>query len=110
MRNEFIFNFGLLVETDCDQTPFERVVRCLAETFAEMEKQNEYLSLSEAKGSEGGDGVRRPIESLLEIVKEDLNNYGECMIPVGQFISSFSHDAMHSPKLKPSQTKQTPST
>ncbi|KAL6829615.1 nitrogen permease regulator 2 domain-containing protein [Trichoderma sp. SZMC 28015] len=84
MRNEFIFNFGLLVETDCDQTPFERVVRCLAETFAEMEKQNEYLSLSEAKGSEGGDGVRRPIESLLEIVKEDLNNYGECMIPVDE--------------------------
>lgn len=99
MRNEFIFNFGLLVETDCDQTPFERVVRCLAETFAEMEKQNEYLSLSEAKGSEGGDGVRRPIESLLEIVKEDLNNYGECMIPVGQFtlsLLSVSHDAIHS--------------
>ncbi|KAL7943069.1 nitrogen permease regulator 2 domain-containing protein [Trichoderma barbatum] len=83
MRNEFIFNFGLLVETDCDQTPYERVVRCLAETFAEMEKQNEYLSLSEAKGPED-DGVRRPIESLLEIIKEDLNNYGECMIPVDE--------------------------
>ncbi|KAL7786391.1 nitrogen permease regulator 2 domain-containing protein [Trichoderma ceciliae] len=83
MRNEFIFNFGLLVEAECDQTPYERVVRCLAETFAEMEKQNEYLSLSEAKGPEG-DGVRRPIESLLEIVKEDLNNYGECMIPVDE--------------------------
>ena len=26
--------------------------------------------------------TRRPIESLLEIIKEDLNNYGECMIPV----------------------------
>lgn len=83
MRNEFIFNFGLLVEADCDQTPYERVVRCLAETFAEMEKQNEFLSLSEAKGPEA-DGARRPIESLLEIVKEDLNNYGECMIPVGE--------------------------
>ncbi|KAL6876768.1 nitrogen permease regulator 2 [Trichoderma novae-zelandiae] len=83
MRNEFIFNFGLLVEADGDQTPFESVVRCLAETFAEMEKQNEYLSLSEAKGPED-DGVRRPIESLLEIVKEDLNNYGECMIPVDE--------------------------
>lgn len=84
MRNEFIFNFGLLVEAECDQTPYERVVRCLAETFAEMEKQNEYLSLSEAKGPEG-DGTRRPIGSLLEIVKEDLNNYGECMIPVGKY-------------------------
>ncbi|KAM0460125.1 hypothetical protein ACHAPV_000375 [Trichoderma viride] len=83
MRNEFIFNFGLLVEAECDQTPYERVVRCLAETFAEMEKQDEYLSLSEAKGPDG-DGSRRPIVSLLEIVKEDLNNYGECMIPVDE--------------------------
>ncbi|PTB68185.1 nitrogen permease regulator 2 [Trichoderma citrinoviride] len=83
MRNEFIFNFGLLVDAECDHSPFETVVRCLAETFAEMEKQNEYLSLSEAKGPED-DAVRRPIESLLEIVKEDLNNYGECMIPVDE--------------------------
>ncbi|KAH6609183.1 hypothetical protein Trco_002529 [Trichoderma cornu-damae] len=83
VRNEFIFNFGLLVDAECDQTPYERVVRCLADTFAEMEKQNEYLSLSEAKSPEA-DGARRPIESLLEIVKEDLNNYGECMIPVDE--------------------------
>lgn len=44
-----------------------------------MEKQNEYLSQNEGRGGEG----RRPIGSLLEIVKEDLDNYGECMIPVG---------------------------
>jgi hypothetical protein len=44
-----------------------------------MEKQNEYLSQNaETKGP-----GRRPIDSLLEIVKEDLDNYGECMIPVG---------------------------
>ncbi|GAP91631.2 putative nitrogen permease regulator 2 [Rosellinia necatrix] len=42
-----------------------------------MERQNGYLS------DEGHvDDGRRPIESLLEIVKEDLNNYGECMIPL----------------------------
>jgi hypothetical protein len=45
-----------------------------------MEKQNNYLS-QDVHDSEFPD--RRPIESLLEIVKEDLNNYGECMIPVG---------------------------
>ena len=87
LRNEFIFNFGLLVEADVDQIPYEKVVRRLATTFSEMEKQNEYLSQNEVgdRGSrEGGDSwSRRPIESLLEIVKEDLNNYGECMIPVG---------------------------
>lgn len=102
-RNEFIFNFGLVVESDVDQIPYERVVRRLAVTFAEMEKQNEYLSRdggeglvggSEEGGGEGDEslddgsrvemGGRRPIESLLEIIKEDLNNYGECMIPVGK--------------------------
>lgn len=79
-RNEFIFNFGLVVENDVDQVPYERVVRRLAVTFAEMEKQSGYLS----QGPDGGEfPARRPIESLLEIIKEDLNNYGECMIPVG---------------------------
>lgn len=87
MRNEFIFNFGLLVETDVDQTPYEMVVRRLASTFSEMEKQGEYLSQRE--GRPAGEGQeRRPIESLLEIVKEDLNNYGECMIPVGESSST----------------------
>jgi hypothetical protein len=80
-RNEFIFNFGLVVEPDCDFIPYERLVRRLAVTFAEMEKQGGYLS-SEGRVDDG----RRPIESLLEIVKEDLNNYGECMIPVGMFM------------------------
>lgn len=78
-RNEFIFNFGLVVESDCDFVPYEKLVRRLAVTFAEMERQNSYLS-TEGKADDG----RRPIESLLEIVKEDLNNYGECMIPVGR--------------------------
>lgn len=85
-RNEFIFNFGLVVESDVDQIPYERVVRRLAATFAEMEKQNEYLSRDQ---SGSGDEGRRPIGSLLEIIKEDLNNYGECMIPVGAFYILF---------------------
>jgi hypothetical protein len=78
-RNEFIFNFGLVVENDIDQVPYERVVRRLAVTFAEMEKQSGYLS-QDVDAAENQ--ARRPIESLLEIIKEDLNNYGECMIPV----------------------------
>ncbi|KAF7548986.1 hypothetical protein G7046_g8488 [Stylonectria norvegica] len=94
LRNEFIFNFGLVLDADMDQIPYERVVRRLASTFSEMEKQNEYLSQNEyfektdflGRGKdrvEMGRG-RRPIDSLLEIVKEDLNNYGECMIPVDE--------------------------
>lgn len=99
LRNEFIFNFGIIVEADVDQISYERVVRRLASTFAEMEKQNEYLSQGENKAliasvgkpslaaDEDGVGGRRPIEGLLEIIKEDLNNYGECMIPVGELPS-----------------------
>ncbi|KAI0881302.1 nitrogen permease regulator 2 [Annulohypoxylon maeteangense] len=85
-RNEFIFNFGLVVESDCDQIPYERLVRRLAVTFAEMERQHGYLSSGTTTiptcTLTPEDSGRRPIESLLEIVKEDLNNYGECMIPV----------------------------
>lgn len=79
-RNEFIFNFGLVIESDVDHIPYERLVRRFAVTFAEMERQNGYLS-SEGRADDDG---RRPIESLLEIVKEDLNNYGECMIPIDE--------------------------
>ncbi|KAI1174804.1 nitrogen permease regulator 2-domain-containing protein [Nemania sp. FL0916] len=78
-RNEFIFNFGLVVEVQVDHVPYERLVRRFAVTFAEMERQNGYLS-----GEGQADDDRRPIESLLEIVKEDLNNYGECMIPIDE--------------------------
>ncbi|KAI0870447.1 nitrogen permease regulator 2-domain-containing protein [Hypoxylon argillaceum] len=78
-RNEFIFNFGLVIESDVDHIPYERLVRRFALTFAEMERQNCYLS-TEGHADDG----RRPIESLLEIVKEDLNNYGECMIPIDE--------------------------
>lgn len=68
-------------------------MRRLAVTFAEMEKQNEYLSRDQSGSNDGG---RRPIGSLLEIIKEDLNNYGECMIPVGKFLprGQASHHTM----------------
>ncbi|CAK7237529.1 Nitrogen permease regulator 2 [Sporothrix bragantina] len=50
-RNEFIFNFGIVVDSDDDQGPYERVVRRLASTFAEMEKQNEFLSREEQRST-----------------------------------------------------------
>ncbi|PKS12758.1 hypothetical protein jhhlp_000969 [Lomentospora prolificans] len=86
VRNEFIFNFGVVLEADVDRVPYERVVRRLAVTFAEMEVQDGYLSGQEVESETGWvvaetEG-RRSVEGLLEIVREDLNNYGECMIPV----------------------------
>ena len=51
-RNEFIFNFGIVIDADDDQGPYERVVRRLASTFAEMEKQNEFLSREEQRSTQ----------------------------------------------------------
>jgi hypothetical protein len=82
-RNEFIFNFGIVVPSEYNIIPYEAVVRKMATTFTEMEVQNEYLS-QEGRGEAQG---RRPLGGLLEIIREDLNNYNECMIPVGWFHS-----------------------
>lgn len=77
-RNEFMFNFCIVIGTDIDKTPYEAVIRRLASTFTEMEIQNEFLSQEVSISQD-----RRSIAALIEIIKEDLNNYNECMIPVG---------------------------
>ncbi|KAI9744600.1 MAG: Nitrogen permease regulator 2 [Claussenomyces sp. TS43310] len=77
-RNELMFNFGIIVPSDYDINPYEAVVRRMAMTFTEMEIQDQYLSM---EGLSEGHG-RRSIGGLLEIIREDLNNYNECMIPV----------------------------
>jgi hypothetical protein len=64
--------------------PYEAVVRRLASTFTEMEIQNQFLSQEDLSTSKD----RRSIAALIEIIKEDLNNYNECMIPVGKFFQS----------------------
>tara|TARA_R110002060_G_scaffold48821_2_gene59805 strand:- start:157 stop:627 length:471 start_codon:yes stop_codon:yes gene_type:complete len=79
-RNEFMFNFCIVIGVEVDKTPYESVVRRLASTFTEMEIQNEYLSQEDYSNSQ----ERRSIAALIEIIKEDLNNYNECMIPVGE--------------------------
>ena len=80
LRNEFIFNFGIVTKIESDNVPYEPVVRRLATTFTEMEVQEQYLSrpndLDEKRGA------RRELGALLEIIREDLNNYNECMIPI----------------------------
>lgn len=80
-RNEFIFNFGIMVPDKFDVGPYEAVVRRLADTFKEMETQSEYLSKE-------GESQGKSIQGLLEIIREDLNNYNECMIPVGKLLQN----------------------
>lgn len=76
-----MFNFCIVIGVDVDMTPYEAVVRRLASTFTEMEIQNQFLSQEDLLTSKD----RRSIAALIEIIKEDLNNYNECMIPVGKF-------------------------
>lgn len=83
-RNELMFNFCIVIATNVDKVPYESVVRRLASTFTEMEVQNQFLSQIESANSPD----RRSIAALIEIVKEDLNNVGDCMIPVGTFEKS----------------------
>lgn len=76
-----MFNFCLVTRVEVDKIPYEAVVKRLASTFTEMEIQNEFLSQEGPFQSQD----RRSIAALLEIIKEDLNNYNECMIPVGMY-------------------------
>jgi len=82
VRNEFMFNFCIVIGVEVDMHPYEAVVRRLASTFTEMEIQNQFLSQEDLSTSKD----RRSIAALIEIIKEDLNNYNECMIPVGKFV------------------------
>lgn len=79
-RNEFMFNFCIVISVEADKIPYEAVIRRLASTFTEMEIQNQFLSQEDESNSQD----RRSIAALLEIIKEDVNNYSECMIPVGK--------------------------
>lgn len=81
-RNEFMFNFCIVIDTITDKAPYEAVVRRLASTFTELEVQNQFLSQEDVSDSQ----ERRSIAALIEIIKEDLNNYNECMIPVGELL------------------------
>lgn len=75
-----MFNFCIVIGIEVDKIPYEAVVRRLASTFTEMEIQNQFLSEEDSQKSRD----RRSISALIEIIREDLNNYNECMIPVGE--------------------------
>lgn len=81
-RNEFIFNFAVVVgEGEADWGRFGEVVRKLGWLCRGLEEQGGFLSRDE----EGGGGK---VYALCEMVAEDLNVYGECMIPIGTWYHS----------------------
>lgn len=101
-RNEFIFNFALVVEESlADWVAYGEVVRKLGRLLRGLEEQGGFLSREEESmgvwdddggggrlGILGGDATfglsgGSKVYALCEMVLEDLNNYAECMIPIG---------------------------
>lgn len=72
-RNEFIFNFAILLDEDDEFGTYKSVVRKLAKLFKALEEQSGFLS---------NEATRAGVYALIEQVLEDLNNYSECMIPI----------------------------
>lgn len=76
-RNEFIFNFCLVLNEDENFAIYKSVVQKLADLMHGLEEQSGFLSRDNSKSGEG------KVYSLCETLMEDLNNYCECMIPIG---------------------------
>ncbi|KAF1914254.1 nitrogen permease regulator 2 [Ampelomyces quisqualis] len=90
-RNEFIFNFAVVVgESERDWACYGEVVRKLGRLLRGLEEQGGVLSREEEVGDVWNDGVEKKmgweggsrVYALCEMVLEDLNNYAECMIPI----------------------------
>jgi len=86
-RNEFIFNFTIVLDEDVvEYSTYKSVVRKVAKLFKALEEQSGFLS---------NEVTAVGVFALIEQVLEDLNNYSECMIPISEslvfFFFSFSH-------------------
>ncbi|KAL3496629.1 nitrogen permease regulator 2-domain-containing protein [Aspergillus germanicus] len=77
-RNEFIFNFCLVLAEDEDFSSYKSVAQKLADLMHGLEEQSGFLSKDYSKSGEG------KVYSLCETLMEDLNNYCECMIPIDE--------------------------
>lgn len=90
-RNDFIFNLCIVLDEDAVWSAYASVVRKLARLFKNLEEQGDFLSQEEKRddliiAGEMGYGGRSKIYALCEMVLEDLNNYCECMIPIGRSV------------------------
>ncbi|MCJ1359774.1 MAG: Nitrogen permease regulator 2 [Icmadophila ericetorum] len=77
-RNEYIFNFCLVLPQATEPTAFQTVVNKLASLFQSLESQSYFLSQDTSVPNTG------KIYALCEILLEDLNNHCECMIPIDE--------------------------
>lgn len=85
-RNEFIFNFCIVLAEEEDFSTYKSVVQKLADLMHGLEEQGQFLSRDHSKSGEG------KVYSLCETLMEDLNNYCECMIPIGTRLTTLSRE------------------
>lgn len=72
-RNEFIFNFVIVLDESEEFSSYKPVVKKLARLFKALEEQMGFL---------WNEVTRSSVYTLIEQVMEDLNSYCECMIPI----------------------------
>ena len=75
-RNEFLFNFCLVLDSATEFSPHLTVTLKLATLLRTLEEQSHFLSCDTSPPNTG------KIYALCEILLEDLNNYCESMIPI----------------------------
>ncbi|ETN38057.1 uncharacterized protein HMPREF1541_07681 [Cyphellophora europaea CBS 101466] len=77
-RNEFIFNFSILLSdpAEVDVPSYKSILLKLSHLLLSLEEQSFYLSSDPSAPNTG------PIYAIIETLMSDLNNYYECMIPI----------------------------
>lgn len=74
-RNFFVFNFSFVFKYRGESTVYETSIRRLARMFMALEEQSKFLSRRT---------TYETIDSLLQQIYQDINNYSECMIPIDE--------------------------
>lgn len=74
-RNHFVFNFSFVFQYEGESTVYETSIRRLARMFMALEEQSKFLSKRTTYDM---------IDSLLQQIYQDINNYSECMIPIDE--------------------------
>ena len=91
-RNDFIFNSCLVLDEEVGFSSYTSVVGKIARLFRNLEEMGGLLSREEEEyeggkkmvlAGEEGYGGGSKVYALCEMILEDLNNYCECMIPIG---------------------------
>ena len=94
LRNEYIFNFCIVVREAAEFSAYEKTAARVARVLADAEEQEDFLLDDETQCNSGKDADEDApphvckMRILCESVVEDLNRYGECIIPLSTYITS----------------------